>query len=131
MSSDTSPIIGATENPPDVNGLPSNFLSIMDITQDRSNTRGRKTGDKTIYTCTVCGNKRYNHKANAANHVGNNHPVASRSTHQVCVGHPALNLCTVSPYSKRGRTSKCLQLAIISGSIDQHTHASESALFGY
>ena len=83
MSSDTSSIIGATENPPDVNGLPSNFLSIMDITQHRSNTRGRKTGGQTIYTCTVCGNKRYNHKANAANHVGNNHPVASRSTRSV------------------------------------------------
>ncbi|EXK43504.1 hypothetical protein FOMG_02450 [Fusarium oxysporum f. sp. melonis 26406] len=83
MSSDTSSIIGATENPPDVNGLPSNFLSIMDITQDRSNTRERKTGGKTIYTCTVCGNKRYNHKANAANHLGNNHPVASRSTRSV------------------------------------------------
>ncbi|KAK2687818.1 hypothetical protein QWA68_013742 [Fusarium oxysporum] len=52
MSSDTSSIIGATENPPDVNGLPSNFLSIMDITQHRSNTRGRKTGGQTIYTCT-------------------------------------------------------------------------------
>lgn len=63
MSSDTSSIIGVTENPPDVNGLPSNFLSIMDITKDRSNTRGRKTGGKTIYTCTVCGDKRYDHKA--------------------------------------------------------------------
>ncbi|KAG4255517.1 hypothetical protein FPRO03_14121 [Fusarium proliferatum] len=81
MSSDTSSIIGATENPPDVNGLPSNFLSIMDIiTKGRSNTRGRKTGGKTIYTCTVCGGKRYDHNANAANHVRNNHPVASRST---------------------------------------------------
>lgn len=83
MSSDTSSIIGATENPPDVNGLPSNFLSIMDITKDRSNTRGRKTGGKTIYTCTACGDKRYDHKANAANHVRNNHPVASRSTRSV------------------------------------------------
>ncbi|RKK78776.1 hypothetical protein BFJ68_g17860, partial [Fusarium oxysporum] len=83
MSSDTSSIIGATENPPDVNGLPSNFLSIMDITKDRSSTRGRKTGGKTIYTCTACGDKRYDHKANAANHVRNNHPVASRSTRSV------------------------------------------------
>ncbi|KAF5721631.1 ribonuclease H [Fusarium mundagurra] len=83
MSSDTSSIIGATENPPDVNGLPSNFLSIMDITKDRSNTRGRKTGGRTIYTCTACGDKRYDHKANAANHIRNNHPVASRSTRSV------------------------------------------------
>ncbi|KAG4266894.1 hypothetical protein FPRO04_13009 [Fusarium proliferatum] len=83
MSSDTSPIIGATENPPYVNGLPSNFLSIMDITKDRSNTHGRKTGGKTIYTCTACGDKRYDHKANAANHIRNNHPVASRSTRSV------------------------------------------------
>ncbi|KAG7404280.1 putative AC transposase [Fusarium oxysporum f. sp. rapae] len=83
MSSDTSSIIGATENPPDVNGLPSNFLSIMDITKDHSSTRGRKTGGKTIYTCTACGDKRYDHKANAANHVRNNHPVASRSTRSV------------------------------------------------
>ncbi|GKU13908.1 unnamed protein product [Fusarium langsethiae] len=83
MSSDTSSIIGATETPPDVNGLPSNFLSIMDITKDRSSTRGRKTGGKTIYTCTACGDKRYDHKANAANHVRNNHPVASRSTRSV------------------------------------------------
>lgn len=83
MSSDISSIIGATENPPDVNGLPSNFLSIMDITKDYPNTCGRKTGGKTIYTCTVCGDKRYDHKANAANHVRNNHPVTSRSTRSV------------------------------------------------
>ncbi|KAF4490369.1 Ribonuclease H [Fusarium agapanthi] len=80
MSSDTSSIIGATENPADVNGLPSNFLLIIDITKDRSSTRGRKTGGNTIYTCTACGDKRYGNKANAANHVRNNHPVASRST---------------------------------------------------
>ncbi|EGU71854.1 hypothetical protein FOXB_17637, partial [Fusarium oxysporum f. sp. conglutinans Fo5176] len=73
MSSDTSSIIGAIETPQDVNGLPSNFLSIMDITKVRSNTRGRKTGGKTIYTCIT----------NAANHARNNHPVASRSTRSV------------------------------------------------
>ncbi|KAG6979019.1 hypothetical protein FocnCong_v010959 [Fusarium oxysporum f. sp. conglutinans] len=83
MSSDTSSIIGAIETPQDVNGLPSNFLSIMDITKVRSNTRGRKTGGKTIYTCIVCGDKRYDHKTNAANHARNNHPVASRSTRSV------------------------------------------------
>ncbi|KPA37592.1 restless transposase [Fusarium langsethiae] len=33
--------------------------------------------------------------------------------HQVCIGHPALNLRTFSPCSKRGRTSKCLQPASI------------------
>ncbi|KAJ0136010.1 Uncharacterized protein HZ326_20989 [Fusarium oxysporum f. sp. albedinis] len=112
MSSDTSSIIGATENPPDVNGLPSNFLSIMDITKDRSSTRGRKTGGK----CCQSRQKQ---------------PPRRIQIHQVCIGHPALNLRTFSPCSKRGRTSKCLQPAGISGSIDQHTHASESALFGY
>lgn len=83
MSSDTLSIIGATENPPDVNGLPSNFFSIMDITKDYSGTRRRKTGGKTIYTCTACPDKRYDHKSNAVNHVRNNHSVASRSTKSV------------------------------------------------
>ena len=83
MPSDTSSIIGATEYLPDVNGLPSNFLSIIDITKDRSNSRGRRSGGKTIYTCTVCRDKRYDHKANAANHVRNNHPIAHRSPKSV------------------------------------------------
>lgn len=83
MSSDTSSIIGTTEYPPDVNGLPSNFLTIIDITKERSNTRGRCSRGKTIYTCTVCRDKRYDHKANAANHVRNNHPVTSRCTRSV------------------------------------------------
>ncbi|EXA29121.1 hypothetical protein FOVG_19342 [Fusarium oxysporum f. sp. pisi HDV247] len=86
MSSDTSSIIDATENPPDVNGLPSNFLSIMDITKDPSNTRGRKTGGK----CCQSRQKQ---------------PPRRIQIHQVCIGHPALNLRTFSPCSKRGRTS--------------------------
>jgi hypothetical protein len=83
MSSSTSSIINATETPQDANGLPPNFLSIMEITKERSNTRGRKSGGKTFYACTVCRDKRYDHKVNAANHVRNNHPVASRSTRSV------------------------------------------------
>ena len=74
MSSDVSSIFEAPESLPDVNGLPPNFLFIMDITKDRSDTRRRKAGGKAIYTCTVCRDKRYDHKANAANHVRNNHP---------------------------------------------------------
>lgn len=73
MSSDIS-ILEASESLPNVNGVPSNFLSVMDITKDCSNARGRKTGGKTIYTCTLCQDKRYDHKANAANHVRNRHP---------------------------------------------------------
>ncbi|WKT53928.1 hypothetical protein QSH57_004512 [Fusarium oxysporum f. sp. vasinfectum] len=58
----------------------------MDITKDRSNIRGRKTGGKTIYTCTK-------------------QPPRRIQIHQVCIGHPGLNLRTFSPCSKRGRTS--------------------------
>ena len=76
MSSDASSVIDATETP-DVNGLPLNFLSIMEITKDHSNKRGRKSGGKTIYTCCMCRDRRYDHKTNAANHVRNNHPVTS------------------------------------------------------
>ena len=83
MLSDTSSIIDAMETPQDVNGLPPNFLLIMEITKERSNTRGRKSGGKTFYACTVCRDKRYNHKVSAANHIRNNHPVASRSTRSV------------------------------------------------
>ncbi|KAM3448370.1 hypothetical protein MY3296_007854 [Beauveria thailandica] len=71
MSSDISSILEASESLPEVNELPLNFLFIMDITKDQSNT---KTGDKTIYTCTVCQDKGYDHKANAASHTRNSHP---------------------------------------------------------
>lgn len=74
MSSSMSSILEASESLPDVNGLPANFLSVMEITKDCSNKQGRKTRGKTIYTCTVCREKRYDHKANAANHVRHSHP---------------------------------------------------------